>query len=299
MDSLAAILSLLAAALAWASAAPLPQPRSEVGAAALAGEIAVVGGFNGDGSSSARLDLYSPARGVWHRGPDLPVALNHAAVAAGGGRLYVVGGYSGGLVDKLRRAFVLEGGRWRELPRPPLARAAAGAAVVRGKLYVVGGRGPVGLARAMLVLDLATGRWSLAPGPTPREHLAVTAAAGQVYALGGRRAGYDTNLRAFESYSPADRVWHRLPALPSARGGTGAAVAGGTIVSVGGEEPAGSIASVYGYDLARGVWHRLPGLPTPRHGLGVAAVGTRVYAVGGGPEPGLTVSDANEVLDLG
>ena len=74
---------------------------------------------------------------------------------------------------------------------------------------------------------------------------------------------------------------------------------GGTIVSVGGEEPGGSIASVYGYDLARGVWQRLPDLPTPRHGLGVAAVGRRVYVVGGGPEPGLTVSDANEVLDLG
>jgi hypothetical protein len=37
-------------------------------------------------------------------------------------------------------------------------------------------------------------------------------------------------------------------------------------------------------------------LPTPRHGLGIVAVGTRVYAIGGGPQPGLTVSDANEVL---
>ena len=264
----------------------------------IGGEIAVVGGFNGDGSSSSRVDLYSPALGVWHRGPDLPVALNHAAVAAAGGRLYVVGGYAGGLVGNLRRAFVLDGGRWRELPRPPFARAAAGAAVVRGKLFVVGGRGPAGLAKAMLVLDLSTRRWSLAPGPTPREHLAVTSAGGLVYALGGRMAGYDTNLRAFESYTPADGVWHRLPALPAARGGTGAAAAASMIVSVGGEEPAGSIASVYGYDLARGVWHRLPDLPTPRHGLGVAAVGKRVYVIGGGPEPGLTVSGANEFLDL-
>jgi hypothetical protein len=31
----------------------------------------------------------------------------------------------------------------------------------------------------------------------------------------------------------------------------------------------------------------------------VVAVGTRVYAIAGGPQPGLTVSDANEHIDLG
>jgi non-specific serine/threonine protein kinase len=67
---------------------------------------------------------------------------------------------------------------------------------------------------------------------------------------------------------------------------------------VGGEEPAGTIGSVYAWNLARGGWRRLPDLPTPRHGLGVAAVGTRVYAIAGGTSPGLTVSDANEFLDL-
>ena len=68
--------------------------------------------------------------------------------------------------------------------------------------------------------------------------------------------------------------------------------------SVGGEEPPGTIASVYAWNLARGGWRRLPDLPTSRHGLGVVAIGTRVYAVAGGPEPGLTVSGANEYLDL-
>ena len=68
------------------------------------------------------------------------------------------------------------------------------------------------------------------------------------------------------------------------------------IVSVGGEEPQGTIRSVFGYDFARGRWRRLPDLPTPRHGLGVAAIGSRVYAIGGGTAPGLTVSGANESL---
>ena len=283
----------------WSSGAPLPQPRSEVAAATLGNEIAIVGGFDVDGGSSARVDVYSPARDSWRRLPDLPVAVNHAAAAASRGRLYVVGGYSAGFAGKLRRAFVYAVGVWHELPQPPAARAAAGAAIAGGKLYVAGGRGPTGLAQKMLVYDIARSRWSTMPGPIPREHLAVTAAGGRIYVLGGRKAGYDTNLKAFESYSPSSGLWRRLPPLPSPRGGTGAAAAAGTIVSVGGEEPAGTIGTVYGFDLARARWRALPSLPTPRHGLGVAAVGKRVYVIGGGTEPGLSVSNANESLALG
>jgi hypothetical protein len=55
---------------------------------------------------------------------------------------------------------------------------------------------------------------------------------------------------------------------------------------------------VYGYDLRTGRWRRLPDLPTPRHGLGVVAVGRRIYVLAGGPQPGLHVSAANEVLQL-
>ena len=138
----------------------------------------------------------------------------------------------------------------------------------------------------------------MVPAPTPREHLAVVAAAGRIYALGGRKAGYDTNVATFEAWTPGARRWLQLPGVPEPRGGTGAAFAGGSIVSVGGEEPAGAIGAVYAYSLAGRRWRRLPDLPTPRHGLGVAAVGSRVYAVAGGPSPGLTVSGANEYLDL-
>ena len=71
---------------------------------------------------------------------------------------------------------------------------------------------------------------------------------------------------------------------------------GGRLVSVGGEEPGGTIATVYGFDPARGRWQPLPDLLTPRHGLGVVALGGRVWAVAGGPKPGLSVSGAVESL---
>ncbi len=292
---------LVAAALAWVAAAPMPEARTEVAAAVVRGEIAVVGGLTQSAAPSARVDAYSPAADRWRRLPDLPAAVHHALVASDGQRLYVVGGYGNpiGAGDPSRSAFVFDRGRWHALPRLPEPRAAGGAAVLGNELYVVGGVGASGLARHAFALDLATRRWQLIPAPTPREHLAVTVAAGKIYAAGGRTHGYDTNVATFEVWSPGAKRWTRLAPVPGARGGTGAAAAAGSIVSVGGEAPSGTIRSVYAYSLATRRWRRLPDLPTPRHGLGVAAVGMRVYAIAGGPRPGLTVSDANEHIDLG
>jgi N-acetylneuraminic acid mutarotase len=293
MTRLATLLALpfLLAAAGWKQAAPLPLPRTEVTGARVGTEIIVVGGYLPDGRSSSRVDAYSPSRNRWRKLPDLPVAVNHAMAASYRGRLYVVGGYGGEA-----RASVFAGGRWRSLPNVPAPRAAAGAAIVQGKLYVVGGVAAAGLARKMLVLDLKTLKWSSRAGPTPREHLAVTARRGVIYALAGREGG--TNFDYFESYAPARRHWVRLPRVPQRRGGTGAAVVRDRIVSIGGEEPRGTIRSVYAYNIRTRSWRRLADMRTPRHGLAVVAFGKRVYAIAGGPKPGLFVSGANEYLAL-
>src|SRR5918996_267496 len=116
-----------AATSQWESHAPLPPPRTEVVAATLGSEIAVLGGFTAGGGASTRADAYSPALDRWRRLPDLPLGVHHAMAAAAGGRLYVLGGYNA-RGEPLRTVFVLERRRWRSLPRLPFARAAAGAA---------------------------------------------------------------------------------------------------------------------------------------------------------------------------
>ena len=292
------VLTALGASTAWETRAPLPVPRTEVAAAAFGREIAVVGGFNLDRTASRRADAYSATRDRWRRLPDLPVGAHHAMAVGTGGRLYVLGGYSSDGAPR-RSVHVLERGRWRALPRMPFPRAAAGAGVARGRIVVAGGVTAAGrLARNALSFDLAKRRWSVVAGPTPREHLGVTALAGVVYAIGGRTAGLDTNLLHFESYRPGERSWRRLQPVPDPRGGTGAAALAGLVVSVGGEEPAGTIAEVLAYRVSERRWVQLEDLPTPRHGVGVAALGGRVFVIGGGPEPGLTVSAANEVLSV-
>jgi N-acetylneuraminic acid mutarotase len=287
-----------AAGAGWVTGASLPVPRSEVASAVLHGRIVVLGGFLADGTSSPRVDRYDPASGRWSRLHDLPLGVNHPLAAADGGRLYLVGGYAGG--QPVRGAYVLEpNGSWRALPRLPEPRAAGGAAVVGGRLYVVGGvvaRGK--LARDTLVYDRATGRWARIDGPTPREHLGVAALGGRIYAVGGRSAGFDTNLDLVEELRPASGEWHELPPVPDRRGGTSLAATRGQLVSVGGEEPSGTIAEVYAYAPAEDRWRRLADLPTPRHGLAVEAVGGRVFAIGGGEEPGLSVTGANEALTV-
>jgi hypothetical protein len=285
----------------WQRGTAMPLPRSEVAGAPFRGGIAVVGGFRSGGDASSRVDLYLPGRKKWRSLPDLPEVTNHAMAASAGGRIYVVGGYGDGLSVPRRTAYVFDGTRWTALARMPDGRAAGAAAIADGKLYVVGGIS-LGLgnrlAEDVLVLDLASGTWSTVTGPTPREHLAAVSVGGVVHALGGRLDSLDSNLDLFEAFSPGTQSWTTLAPVPSRRSGTGAAFAKGLIVSVGGEAPDGTIASVYGYDPALRSWRRLPNLPTPRHGLAVVAIKNRVFAVAGGPSPDLSVSRTNEILDL-
>jgi N-acetylneuraminic acid mutarotase len=285
----------------WTTRAPLPAARTEVAAATVAGRIAVVGGMAQSGNPTRDAWAYEPVRNRWRALPRLVEPVHHPTATGDRGRLYVVGGYTGPGRATTTAAVLPPGARrWTRLPPLPEPRAAAGAAVVGRRLYVVGGVARGGLARRAFVLELGRPtRWRTITGPTPREHLAVVALGGRVYAIAGRRAGIDTNLTLVEALDPRTGRWNRVPPLPEARGGTGAAVAGGRIVSVGGEEPAGTIASVFVYDPKRRLWQRLPDLPTPRHGLGVAAIGKTVYAVAGGPQPGLFVSRANESLGIG
>jgi non-specific serine/threonine protein kinase len=282
---------------AWLMASPLPVPRTEVAAAPLQGRIVVVGGFLANGGNSRRVDAYDPRSDSWSRLPDLPRSVDHAAAASWRGRVVVGGGYDAAR-RPLRAAFLYDGRRWRALPPPPEERAAAAAAATAdGRVWVLGGRTRDGLATRMLSLDLRTLRWTTFPGPRPREHRAATALGGRVYAIGGRLAGYDTNLGTVEAYDPRVRTWRPLADLPDPRGGTGAAAIAGRIVSIGGESPSGTAASVWSLRPG-GRWSRLPDLPTPRHGVGVVALAGRVWAVAGGPEPGLTVSGAVESLAI-
>jgi hypothetical protein len=286
----------LAEGLAWRQLPAAPTERTEVTAAAVGGEVYLVGGYRRDGATVPTVEVFQPASGRWRRAPDLPVAVNHAMAATVGGAVHVFGGNTAEGKPSAA-AFRFADGGWRRLADLPEARVAGTAVAVGGKVYLAGGLGPGGLARAMLVYDPAADRWSVAPGPpTPREHLGGAGADGRVYTVGGRAAGRG-NLDAVEVFDPASSRWTSLPPLPTARGGLAAAAADGFVVAVGGEGAA-TFKEAEAFDLTSGTWRSLPPMPTPRHGLGVVAIGTVLYTLSGGPQPGLHVAATAEALDL-
>ncbi|MGH9153722.1 MAG: Kelch repeat-containing protein, partial [Acidimicrobiales bacterium] len=147
------------------------------------------------------------------------------------------------------------------------------------------------------VYDPGEGSWRAAPDlALPREHLAVAATGDRVYAIAGRAGSLD-NFRVVQSFDPRrDREWRHEPDVADSRGGTAAAAVDGRVCVAGGEEPAGTIATVECLDGER--WVRAARLARPRHGLAVMALDGRLHAVAGGERPGLFVSGAHEAFDL-
>jgi hypothetical protein len=67
-----------------------------------------------------------------------------------------------------------------------------------------------------------------------REHIGAAAVGGKLYVIAGRASGL--NLDLVERYDPDTRRWKRLRPVQVPRSGFQAAVVGGRVVAVGGEQ---------------------------------------------------------------
>src|SRR5579884_419204 len=295
-----------AAKVAWEMRAPVPQPRTEVAAAALDGKIYLIGGFAKEGVTG-RVERYDPATDRWTVRAPMPIALHHAGAAALNGKLYVVGGFEGARSWKPSRAlweYDPEADRWTAKREMPTARGALGVGVWEGKLYAVGGLGTMGQVAllgntgATEVYHPATDQWEKkALLPTPRDHLAVAVVNGKIDAVGGRfNSDYAENVSLHHVYDPGSDRWSEAAPLPKPRSGIAAAVLHGKIYIFRGEGPRGTFADNDVYDPATNRWQSAPPMPTPRHGLGAATIGDRIFVIAGGPKPGGSLSDANEMF---
>jgi non-specific serine/threonine protein kinase len=190
---------------------------------------------------------------------------------------------------------------WRTEPRLGTARCALGLAATGDRLVAFGGTSAGQVLATAEVLRLGTDGWRSAPSlRQPREHTAAAAGAdGRIYAIGGRVGSLESNLSSVESLDPSTFApeWRREPDLRTPRGGIAAAAVGGTVCVAGGEATTGTIRSVE--CLRDGGWRDTATLAEPRHGLGVVAgIGRDLHVLAGGPQPGLFVSTAHEVLTM-
>lgn len=283
----------------------VPEARTEVGAARLGDRIVVVGGLKEDGTATDRVDIYDVESETWTDGPALPRALHHPGVTTFQGRIVVAGGYvtDGGAWletdDVWSLGDDLDAG-WREEPSLHTARGALGLAATGDRMLAFGGTAAGQVLTSVELLVTGADSWrTFPPLRQPREHLAATGAGGRIYAIGGRVGGLETNLVSVESIDPNAFApeWRGEPDLTKARGGIAAATVDRRPCVAGGEEPTGTIDSVECLDGGR--WRVVATLAEPRHGLGVVAGDDgRLHVLAGGPQPGLFVSTAHEVLTV-
>lgn len=147
----------------------------------------------------------------------------------------------------------------------------------------------------LLAARLDAGGWvSLAPPVVPRQEIAVVAAAGKLYILGGIDANRQ-GIASVEEYDPATNAWRMRAPMPRPLHHPAAAAIGGAIYVIGGYDGQTNAptSAVHRYDIAANQWTAVASLPSPRAALAAVTIDGKIYAVGGVPGSGreLTVYD--------
>src|SRR5215471_14110130 len=166
----------------WSMAAPLPQGRNEVQAAAVDGKIYLVGGSWTETRDGKRIEHYTegfmsqydPKADRWRERARAPEGLTHQGIAVLGGKIYLAGGFAGG---------------HHSLP-----------------------------SAGVYSYDPAADQWrTLAPLSAPRGAIALAAVGGMIHAIGGRIMGEEGTLATHEVYNPATNSWGPAALLPTSR----------------------------------------------------------------------------------
>lgn len=261
---------------AWREEAPLPVPRSRLGAASIGQLIYVIGGESA-GGIVGDVHIYDPTTNTWREGASKPTPASNLAVAAIGDKIYAPGGYDG---DDLRVLEVYDTttNSWSSAAGLPVGRSGAAVAAVGGKLYLFGGMEGDDIVDTTLEYDPATDTWrARADMPHARTHAAAAVMDGEIYVVGGWA---EEDLPYVEVYDPDTDTWAIKASMNVPRMGPGAVGLDGYVYVVGGGLTAFH-PSVERYDPRADRWQVLTSMAHGRRTLGVAAACGRIYAISG------------------
>jgi N-acetylneuraminic acid mutarotase len=272
-------------------------------------DIYVIGGLDNSGRATNIVEVYNVNNNSWNKAAPLPQSLHHTTAASYNGKVYVVGGYTDPWVPS-NKLFIYDPikNEWQEGEPMPTARGALTANFINGFLYAVGGERSSEILAVNEVYDPISDSWtSKSPMPTARHHAGSVVVDGKLYVIGGRVIGISSivNINVNEMYDPNQNNWISLNQMPSKRSGIAAAadpsVNNSNIYVFGGEEPSKTFNDNERYDIKRNKWTVELPMPTARHGLVAVFIdngynNNRIYVIGGGPDPGLSVSDVNEIF---
>jgi hypothetical protein len=194
---------------------------------------------------------------------------------------------------------------WTKGASMPTPRTEVAAAISADNIYAIGGFDESGHVTGIVeVYSINNNSWTkAAPLPQSLHHTAAASYDGKIYVIGGytsqaaEKPWTATNKHFI--YDPIESKWQEGKPMPTERGGIAAAslVNGSSSIHVfGGEEPSKTFNNNEKYDVKDTNWiFELP-MPTACHGLGAVSNEDRIYVIGGGPQPGLSVSNVNEIF---
>ncbi|QOV89969.1 Kelch repeat-containing protein [Humisphaera borealis] len=269
----------------WTTVTNGPVNRAESLGTLVNGKLYVFGGLDGSvvpGTANfvamKRADVFNPATNTWTRIADVPEALTHTSSVVVGDAIWFVGGYTGnqpvGGGHNRVNIYNTTTNAWSRGPNLPVAQGAGGATVIGNTIYFVAGTNAartasVGDTYKLNLSQQSQGWKKVASLPTPRNHLAVYAIGGKLYAIGGQTGQQSTNapLSLVHQYDPLTNVWKQVASLPSARTHTTNAVFAyrGRMVIVGGENGYDNPQrDLLAYDPAYDTWTIIGQLPENR-----------------------------------
>jgi len=306
-----AICSLALGQIAWQPLTPFPAPGREIIAVAAGSKIYA---FAGMGNLYTPLGLvyeFDPATKAWSKKKAMPLPAHQIATAEYNGKIYVFGGFkkpaSGEIAwEAINNAWEYDPALdvWKALKPMPSMRGSASAAAVNGKIYVMGGAGVhPGMKNVPLIAgpggtpnrsldtveeyDVASDSWR-APTmmPTPRNHFALGAVNGKLYALGGRMSSafgeFGSDTQVVEEYNPATNMWGAEKAkMSTPRDSMAWGVYNGRICVVGGKMTDARVSAEFraaeAYEPTTDQWTVLPAVPIGRAPTTGAFIGDIFY----------------------
>ncbi len=243
-------------ARSWRRRADLPAHRRRFAMAALGGRLYVIGGVDGANRTTGGNLVYDPGQDEWTEAEEMPTARCDLALAVFDGRIHAFGGLRelpllswilGRCASARHEVYDPRTDLWTSCRALPQARCGLAAAASGKAVHVVGGERRWllrlwGRARSRQhhVYHPPGDRWlqDRDPLPAPRRDLALLAAGGRLFAVGGRGAsGWLADCDRFE---PAADHWLSQTPLHEAIDSPGVASAGGKLFVTGARRAPGA-----------------------------------------------------------
>ncbi len=285
---------------AWASGVPMTTPRVNAAYASVGTRLYVMGGIDGFARTVATVEAFDADGDRWVTLEPMPKALHHAAAVAVGGKIYVFGGLVGLAMTPVDSLFIYDPDkdRWSKGADLPDAVGSAAAVAIDGKIHLLGGKSLGADVDTHYVYDPEKNTWDSAPEMIAgRELHGAAAIGGKIYVFGGRQGSALYNLDSVEVYDMDRKTWDNAATMPNKRSDMVVLERDGKVYLFGGEAPTVTFDQVDVYDPKADRWSVLPQpMPTARHGLAGAVIDGTFFLAGGGKRPGISVTDANEVL---